>query len=83
MIVVDFDDLQNTEREVQDPKGQWVSQRKFLADQNLGYSFHRTTIRPGQEVHMEYKNHTELVSIIQGSGTVTQCNALLKAAGKC
>lgn len=70
MIVADFEDIKNTDREVKDPKGQWISLRKFLADQGLGYSFHRTTIEPNEEVHMEYKNHIELVSIIQGSGSV-------------
>lgn len=70
MIVADFEKLKDTEREIHDPKGQWTSLRKFLADQNLGYSFHLTTIKPNEELHMEYKNHIELVSIIQGSGTV-------------
>lgn len=77
MIVTDFEDLTKTEREVHDPKGQWTSLRKFLSDQNLGYSFHRTTIKPNEELHMEYKNHVELVSIIQGSGTVVE-----KASGE-
>ncbi|MCC6597466.1 MAG: ectoine synthase [Alphaproteobacteria bacterium] len=71
MIVTDFEDLKNTDREVHDPKGQWTSLRKFLADQGLGYSFHRTTINPDETIHMEYKNHIELVSIIQGSGSIT------------
>jgi len=71
MIVSDFADLKNTDREVKDPNGQWTSLRKFLADQELGYSFHHTTINPNEEIHMEYKNHVELVSIIQGSGSVT------------
>lgn len=65
MIVTDFEDIKNTDREVKDPNGQWTSLRKFLADQGLGYSFHRTTIEPNEELHMEYKNHVELVTAEQ------------------
>lgn len=76
MIVSDFNGLR-AERIIHDPKGQWISKRKFLADQGLGYSFHHTTIHPNRELHMEYKNHIELVSVIQGSGSVTD-----KATGR-
>ncbi len=71
MIVSDFDNLTGTDQEVSDPEGKWVSLRKFLAKDDLGYSFHRTHIRPNQEIVMEYKNHVELVSVINGFGTVT------------
>lgn len=77
MIVSDFEDIKNTEREVKDPNGEWTSLRKFLADDGLGYSFHRTTIEPNAELHLHYKNHVELVSIINGYGSVTD-----KATGK-
>lgn len=77
MIVTDFENIKNTDREVKDPNGKWTSLRKFIADQGLGYSFHRTTIEPNKEIYMEYKNHIELVSIIQGTGTLED-----KATGK-
>lgn len=71
MIVADFRDLIGTDRDVKDPDGQWTSLRQFLAKDGLGYSFHKTTIEPNAVLHMEYKNHVELVSIIQGEGEIT------------
>jgi L-ectoine synthase len=45
MIIRDLDEAKNTERRV-DPKG-WISIRLLLKDDNMGLSFHMTTIYDG------------------------------------
>lgn len=48
----------------------WQSVRMLLADDNMGFSFHITTIFAGTETHMHYKNHLESVYCMSGKGEI-------------
>jgi L-ectoine synthase len=69
MIVRDFHELKNSERAVSDAR--WTSVRMLLRDDNMGFSFHITTLDTGSEHTFEYKNHFESVYCISGKGTIT------------
>jgi L-ectoine synthase len=43
----------------------------LLKDDNMGFSFHITTIFAGTETHIHYQNHLESVYCISGKGEVT------------
>ena len=69
MIVRDLNELQDSERKVTDAR--WTSVRMLLADDNMGFSFHITTLEAGSEHSFEYKNHFESVYCISGKGSIT------------
>jgi len=69
MIVRDFNDLKNTDRSVSDAR--WTSVRMLLADDQMGFSFHITTLEAGSEHTFHYKNHFESVYCISGKGSIT------------
>lgn len=48
----------------------WESTRMALRDDNMGFSFHITTIYGGTETHMHYRNHLEAVYCISGEGEI-------------
>src|SRR5690242_18645615 len=48
----------------------WESVRLLLNEDNVGFSFHITTIYQGATLEMQYKNHFESVYCIQGEGEV-------------
>lgn len=48
----------------------WESTRLLLRDDNMGFSFHITTIYRGAELHLHYQNHLESVYCIDGRGSV-------------
>ena len=48
----------------------WNSVRLLLKGDNVGFSFHITTIYAGTETHMHYQNHFEAVYCISGEGEV-------------
>jgi L-ectoine synthase len=68
MIVRNLADAERSERRV-DSDG-WTSVRMLLKDDGMGFSFHITTIHPGAELRMHYKNHVECVYCISGSGSI-------------
>jgi len=68
MIVRDLTIESLTPRRV-DSNG-WTSVRLLLKDDNMGFSFHITTIHAGAEIQMHYKNHLECVFCIEGSGSI-------------
>lgn len=68
MIVRDYDDANKTDRAVS-AEG-WKSVRMLLKDDDMGFSFHITTIFKGAELHMHYKNHFESVYCISGKGSI-------------
>ena len=68
MIVRSFDEAKETDRRV-DSAG-WNSVRLLLKDDNMGFSFHITTIYEGAELEMHYKNHFESVFCISGEGSI-------------
>lgn len=51
---------------------QWESVRLILRDDAMGFSFHITTIRPGAEIPMRYRNHLEAVYCIAGEGEIEE-----------
>lgn len=71
MIVRDLNKIPETEltRVVSD--AQWTSVRMLLADDNMGFSFHITTLQAGSEHEFEYKNHFESVFCMKGKGSIT------------
>lgn len=48
----------------------WSSVRLLLRADNMGFSFHMTTIFAGKELPMEYKNHLESVYCVSGRGEI-------------
>lgn len=48
----------------------WESTRLLLKGDNMGFSFHITTIYAGAELHLHYQNHFESVYCISGEGEI-------------
>lgn len=70
MIVRKLADAERGDRRV-DSEG-WTSVRLLLQDDGMGFSFHITTIHPGAELRMHYKNHLESVYCIAGTGSIEE-----------
>jgi L-ectoine synthase len=68
MIVRTLKEAKNNERRVRSDG--WESVRLLLKNDNMGFSFHITTIFEGAELNMHYKNHLESVYCISGDGEV-------------
>ncbi|SRR5690606_19768974 len=51
----------------------WESTRLLLKDDNMGFSFHITTIYKGAVLPMHYQNHFESVYCMAGKGTIEDC----------
>ena len=70
MIVRNLSEAEQSERRVISPDGNWESTRLLLKTDNMGFSFHITTIYEGANFQMHYKNHLESVYCISGKGEV-------------
>jgi len=68
MIVRRLDEIAGTDREVSDTN--WNSRRLLLKKDGMGFSLHDTTLHPGSETPMWYRNHVEAVYCVQGEGEV-------------
>ncbi|WP_087026252.1 ectoine synthase [Thaumasiovibrio subtropicus] len=68
MIVRTLKDCQNSERRVVSEN--WESVRMLLRDDNMGFSFHITTIYADTETHIHYQNHLESVYCMSGEGEI-------------
>ena len=68
MIVRNYKEAKNSGRSVS-AEG-WESVRMLLKNDNVGFSFHITTIFEGAELHLHYKNHFESVYCVSGKGSV-------------
>ena len=68
MIVRTTEEITGTDREVADPKGNWVSKRIVLGGDRVGFSFHETTIKAGSVNEFHYANHIEAVWLVEGEG---------------
>lgn len=66
MIVRSSQVLEKTDRLV--VTEHWQSLRLLLKTDNMGFSFHITTIFAGASVPMQYLNHLEAVYCISGEG---------------
>lgn len=70
MIVRTLAEAEKSSRRIVDPKGNWDSVRLLLKDDNMGFSFHITTIYAGADFQMHYQNHFESVYCLSGEGEV-------------
>ncbi|MBD8512165.1 ectoine synthase [Photobacterium sp. WH77] len=70
MIVRTLEECQNSERRVVAENGNWESVRMLLRDDNMGFSFHITTIFANTDTHIHYKNHLESVYCVSGEGEI-------------
>jgi len=70
MIVRNLHRAEKSSRRVEDPGGNWNSVRLLLKDDNMGFSFHITTIYAGADFQMHYQNHLESVYCFSGEGEV-------------
>jgi L-ectoine synthase len=68
MIVRSLQEAEKTERRVVSEG--WESSRLLLKNDNMGFSFHITTIYKDAELPMHYQNHLESVYCISGEGEV-------------
>lgn len=68
MIVRNLAEAEATERRVVSEG--WESTRLLLRNDNVGFSFHITTIYRDAELHLHYQNHFEAVYCIYGHGSV-------------
>lgn len=68
MIVRTLQDAEQSERKV--CAATWDSTRLLLKDDNMGFSFHITTIYANTETHIWYQNHLESVYCISGDGEI-------------
>ena len=68
MIVRKLDEIAGTPQEVVTPN--WTSRRLLLKRDAMGFSMHETTIQPGTQTYIWYKNHLEAVLCIEGEGEV-------------
>ena len=70
MIVRNLQDTEKSKRRIVSPEGSWESTRLLLKEDNMGFSFHITTIYKGADFDMHYQNHLESVYCISGEGEV-------------
>ncbi|HHX33817.1 MAG TPA: ectoine synthase [Gammaproteobacteria bacterium] len=68
MIVRTLKEAENSERRVVSEN--WESTRMLLKDDNMGFSFHITTIYANTETHIWYQNHLESVYCMSGNGEI-------------
>lgn len=70
MIVRQLQEAEKSNRKIVSPEGSWDSTRMLLKEDNMGFSFHITTIFKGADFRMHYQNHLESVYCISGSGEI-------------
>lgn len=68
MIVRNLDAANQSDRRVVSEG--WESTRLLLRNDNMGFSFHVTTIYAGADLELHYQNHLESVYCITGEGEV-------------
>jgi len=70
VIVRSLSEAEKTNRRIVSPDGNWESTRLLLKDDEMGFSFHITTIYENADFQMHYQNHLESVYCISGEGEV-------------
>ena len=68
MIIRELQKASQSERRV--VAENWESTRLLLKSDNMGFSFHITTIYAGTATRMWYQNHLEAVYCISGNGQI-------------
>ncbi len=70
MIVRKISEVINTENDVKDPQGHWISRRLITKKDGMGFSVNDTIIKAGTETTIWYKNHLEAVYCVSGNGSI-------------
>lgn len=70
MIVRNLSKANESNRRIVSPDGNWESTRLLLKEDNMGFSFHITTIYEGSDFFLHYQNHLESVYCISGEGEI-------------
>ncbi|MFQ3231919.1 ectoine synthase [Reinekea sp.] len=70
MIYRTLESAEKEGRKIVSPDGNWDSTRLLLKDDNMGFSFHITTIFKDADFEMHYQNHLESVYCVSGRGEV-------------
>jgi len=70
VIVRRLQQAEQNGRRIVSPDGNWDSTRLLLKEDQMGFSFHITTIYKGADFQMHYQNHLESVYCISGEGEV-------------
>ena len=70
MLIRKLDAARGTARQVFSDTGNWDSVRMLLANDEVGFSFHITTLYAGTVNRMWYKNHLEAVYCVAGRGEI-------------
>ena len=68
MIVRTLKEAESSDRRVVTKT--WESTRMLLKEDNMGFSFHITTIYANTETHIWYQNHLESVYCMSGNGEI-------------
>lgn len=72
MIVRHLSEAEQCGRKVESEN--WNSVRLCLQEDNMGFSFHITTIYAGTETPIWYQNHLESVYCMSGEGEIETCD---------
>lgn len=78
MKIVSKDSLVGTEREVECPKGSFVSLRYLLESDKMGYTLTHTNIPKGGPHRWHYKSHLETCLCISGKGVLKDLTSGVK-----
>ena len=70
MIIRHLSTSEQSHRRVVSSDGNWESTRLLLKDDQMGFSFHITSIYEDADFQMHYQNHLESVYCISGEGEV-------------
>jgi len=70
MIVRTLEECENSSRKIESETATWNSVRMLLKDDNMGFSFHITTIYANTETPIWYQNHLESVYCMSGEGEI-------------
>jgi L-ectoine synthase len=69
VIVRTLDEVVGTDRDVEGDG--WRSRRLLLRRDELGFSFHDTTVSAGTELNLQYKHHLEACYLLAGEAELT------------
>jgi L-ectoine synthase len=70
LIVRNLNRIINTDKDVRDPNGNWISRRLITKKDGMGFSVNDTIIKAGTETKIWYKNHLEAVYCVSGNGSI-------------
>ncbi|ONM49851.1 ectoine synthase [Nocardia donostiensis] len=66
MIVRTLEEITGTDRQID--SDHWTSKRIVLSDDNVGFSYHETTVAAGTRTPLHYPDYIEAVWLIEGHG---------------